>query len=60
MRQKNREMWMPFGANLVTLAWKRDELLRKQAAIYGQTDGRAEGHTDGGNHNTPSAEVAEG
>ena len=45
-----------FGANLVILARKRDELSRGQAAVYRRTDRR----TDAGNDNTPSAEVAEG
>ena len=49
-----------FGANLVILSRKRDELTWSQAAIYRQTDGQTDRLTDGGNDNTPSAEEAEG
>ena len=57
-----------FGANLVILAQKHNELSRGQAAVYRRTDGRTDRRTDrqtdrqtdGGNDNTPSAEVAEG
>ena len=36
-----------FGADLVILARKRDELSWSQAAVYGRTDGRTDGQTDG-------------
>ena len=53
------KVFYTYGLNLVILAWKGDELSRRQASDY-CTHGRTDTQTDAGNDNTRRPKLASG